>query len=139
MQPYTGSCSLTSASNTSEFTVSSRCSSATSFRILLTLLAPNTLWTFANFFGSSDLKYGANWQFGVHLLFKNLQAAQEELDRGSWLFILIQLNSLLENNKKHYVATFDAWFIALTTILGKLKTCYNVYFMRESFISYYLL
>lgn len=70
--------------------MSSRCSAGTSVRILLTLLAPKTLWTFANFLGSSDRKYGAKMQVGMHFRFRNLQAAQEELDRGScWPFIVV--------------------------------------------------
>jgi len=47
--------------------------------ILLTLLAPKTLWTMANFWGSSEGKYGAKMQSFEHLRLNNLQEAQGEL------------------------------------------------------------
>ncbi|KAJ0918735.1 hypothetical protein HanRHA438_Chr05g0221381 [Helianthus annuus] len=53
MHPYTGSLSRSSASNTKESTASCLCDFGTSFRILVTLLAPKTLWTLANLLGSS--------------------------------------------------------------------------------------
>lgn len=43
--------------------------------ILLTLLAPNTLWTLANFWGSSAGKYGEKTQSWAHRRRKSLHAA----------------------------------------------------------------
>jgi len=43
---------------------------------LETLLAPKTLWTAANFWGSSGEKYGEKGHSSAHLLLKSLHAAQ---------------------------------------------------------------
>lgn len=43
--------------------------------ILLTLLAPNTLWTLTNFWGSSAGKYGEKTQSWAHRRRRSLQAA----------------------------------------------------------------
>lgn len=47
--------------------------------ILLTLLAPKTLWTLPNLWGSSAGKYGAKTQSLAHLLLRSLHAAHGDI------------------------------------------------------------
>lgn len=56
----------------------------------MTLLAPKTLWTFANFCGWSGGKYGANTHSGWHFRRRNLQAAHGEFVDEDAIFLPTQ-------------------------------------------------
>lgn len=96
--------------------------------ILLTLLAPKTLCTFANFWGSSAGKYGAKTQSWAHLLLRSLHAAQGEaapcfLPPPSFInstcnhsskLIFSSLSKKLNGGKKRSVGTKE-WLIRHNT------------------------